>query len=541
MRHPSERQPKVRQARRGALAPIVDSPLEQQVRQRIEKLSYLPTTTAVAMKFIELGKDPDADPAAYTKVVASDASLSTKLLSLANSSYFGVRNKVTKPQVAVNLLGLGTVRTMAITYCLTGLHNDLRLSAQDSRDLWQASLCKAVAARQFAMLLNAGCAEEAFAAALFQDFAMSVLFACAKDEMLKLLDDPSLSVSERLKKERDLFSIDHAEAGETIAQKLDLPQVFVDAIAAHHDSVKLSMAMSDNAALADAVYVAALFPHKLNGWNSSDSETLRAFFVAKAPCKAISFDAFLRTVQTEFEQLYRYFEPGDETEIVLADLLEAVTREAADRAAGLLNSMHGLLQQNASVGQQVVALRERSRQLEHEAIHDRLTAVLNRGGYVNKLNELIHKSRCSPAGYAVAYFDLDDFKILNDQGGHRCGDAALQAVAQAIRELVKPTDLVGRLGGDEFSVAMADRTEADARDTLRKILARIANETFGRSEFTHAPLRSTLSAGMLWIPAGVQADLDTILAQADQLMYEAKRAGGNRVKQGHFTTTGLAA
>ena len=103
------------------------SKMEQKVRERIAALAYLPTSTAVAMKFMELGKDPEADPSSYAKVISSDASLSTKILALANSSWFGVRNKVTKPQVAVNLLGLGTIRTLAISYCLTGLHNDLQL------------------------------------------------------------------------------------------------------------------------------------------------------------------------------------------------------------------------------------------------------------------------------------------------------------------------------------------------------------------------------------------------------------------------------
>lgn len=121
--------------------------IEQQVLARIESMSCLPITAAVAMKFMELGKDPQAGSSEYSKVISSDSSLSTKMLSMANSSWFGIRNKVTKVQVAVNLLGLGTVRTLAISYCLTGLHNELRLTADESSMFWMASLYKAVAAR----------------------------------------------------------------------------------------------------------------------------------------------------------------------------------------------------------------------------------------------------------------------------------------------------------------------------------------------------------------------------------------------------------
>src|SRR5437016_3719345 len=146
--------------------------LESQVRARIDSLSYLPTTVAVAMKFIDLGKDPEASPADYVKVISSDSSLSAKLLALANSSWFGVRNRVTKIQVAVNLLGLGTVRTMAISYCLAGLHSELRLSREESRVFWAGSLCKAVAAKQFAARIDPKLGEEGFAAGLFQDFSL---------------------------------------------------------------------------------------------------------------------------------------------------------------------------------------------------------------------------------------------------------------------------------------------------------------------------------------------------------------------------------
>lgn len=70
--------------------------LERQIRAVVDGLSYLPTTASVALRFIELGRNPDADPADYARIVESDGSLSSKMLALANSSWFGVRNKVTK-------------------------------------------------------------------------------------------------------------------------------------------------------------------------------------------------------------------------------------------------------------------------------------------------------------------------------------------------------------------------------------------------------------------------------------------------------------
>src|SRR2546421_4916360 len=213
--------------------------LESQVRARIDSLSYLPTTAAVAMKFIDLGKDPEASPADYVKIISSDSSLSAKLLALANSSWFGVRNRVTKIQVAVNLLGLGTIRTLAISYCLTGLHNDLQLDPNESKMFWSASLCKAVAAKQYAAHFDSALAEEAFTCGIFQDFAISVMYSLARQQVGDMLSDSTIDAQARLQKERAIFRLDHSEIARIIAQKLELPELFIDAVAFHHNHPSL--------------------------------------------------------------------------------------------------------------------------------------------------------------------------------------------------------------------------------------------------------------------------------------------------------------
>jgi HD-like signal output (HDOD) protein len=301
--------------------------LEEKVRDRVESLSYLPTTVAVAMKFVELGKDPDAEPSDYARVISSDSSLSCKLLSLANSSWFGVRNKVTKPQTAVNLLGLGTVRTLAISYCLTGLHNDLRLTPEESRMFWSAALCKAAAARQYAMRFDKKLAEEAFTAGLFQDFALPIMYAVAKEALLPLLQDVQVSCQQRLQRERELFHLDHAEMGRVVAQKLELPDLFVDAVAFHHSRDNLNQ-MIVKTPLAEAVFAAGLFPHTLDAWNHDDAQVLQRFVAEKLGPQGVEPARFLEAVQREFNQIYGYFEQGEAPQAKLTELLEQAARQA---------------------------------------------------------------------------------------------------------------------------------------------------------------------------------------------------------------------
>ena len=108
--------------------------------------------------------------------------------------------------------------------------NELKLSTEESHLFWESSLCKAVAAKKYAGLVEANLADEAFVVGLFQDFALPVMYATARDRFLRILQDSERNVLKQLQQERELFGMDHAEVGRILAQKLQLPDPFVDAI-----------------------------------------------------------------------------------------------------------------------------------------------------------------------------------------------------------------------------------------------------------------------------------------------------------------------
>lgn len=511
--------------------------LEQQVRQRLETLAYLPTTVAVAMKFIELGKHPDPDPGEYAKIIAADPSLSAKVLALANSSWFGIRNRVTRPQMAINLLGLGTVRTLAITYCLTGLHSDLKLTPDDSRMFWSASLCKAVAAKHYANEFDPKVSEEAFACGLFQDFALPVMFSVAKDRLFPLLQDASVDSVSRLEKEREIFRLDHAEIGRMVAQKLELPDMFVDAVAFHHDHGRLKQ-FAGSPVVADAVHLSSLFPHLLNGWNRQDADDIRAFLTARAAGKPLDVEQFLEAVQEEFDQLYAYFENGKHHEAKLAELLTVATREAADNTMRLVGTVHELLRDSLHNGMLAHEVMDKQSRLEQTATQDSLTGAWNREGFTVRTRELMNRAGRYGVGIGVCYMDLDRFKLLNDTHGHHAGDAALKRLVTLAREVFRPTDVLGRLGGDEFALVISDCAEEDAARMVQTLVTKLAQEPLTKGG---KPAHAAVSAGLVWVAGRAQCPpLDALLMQADQLMYAAKRAGGSRLHSARATSTGVA-
>ncbi|MEW6250089.1 MAG: GGDEF domain-containing protein [Planctomycetota bacterium] len=494
--------------------------LQQQIRSRIEGLSYLPTTAAVAVKFVELGKNPDAEPSDYARIIGADSSLASKLLALANSSWAGVRTRVTTVKMAVNLLGLGTVRTLAISYCMTGLHNELRLSPVEAERFWEAGLYKAVAAKNLARRQDAKAADEAFVAGLFQDFAVAVMYSVARDPYMQLLEAPATSVRTLLEAERELFAMDHTEVGRALAQKLELPDIFVDSVAFHHNYSTLSE-LVENAGVRDGCYAAALLPHMLHCWNQDDRGVLERFLQERGS----SLMSFVSQVQTEFDQLYRYFNEGRTAQAQLSDLLVATARENADQTTDLVMRVNELLHEAAKLG---VTVNHQAPQLEDKARRDPLTRALTRAAFTEAAADLLaNTARCNTS-LAVLYLDIDRFKSVNDTHGHAVGDQVLLAVASALRELLPAGALLARLGGDEIAMLVGGFTAQEISALAGRIVAQLAT----RPVHPEQPGRNiSTSVGLLFVPAGEPVQqLDVLLHAADQLMYAAKQAGGTRVQ-----------
>ena len=168
-------------------------------------------------------------------------------------------------------------------------------------------------------------------------------------------------------------------------------------------------------------------------------------------------------------------------------------------------------------------LRRTQQQLELLATQDSLTNVLNARAFAAELAQELGRNRRYGRPLALIYLDLDDFKKVNDAHGHATGDAVLRLVADAMRSAVRRADLVGRLGGDEFGVLMPETDGAVAHAAASRLVTGI------RTVFRGTP-SVTASIGVVAV-AGTEAGSDELLRKADQAMYEAKRAGKDRVVQ----------
>ncbi|MDP4302183.1 GGDEF domain-containing protein [Leptothrix discophora] len=185
----------------------------------------------------------------------------------------------------------------------------------------------------------------------------------------------------------------------------------------------------------------------------------------------------------------------------------------------------------AGFGFLLANLERSSRRLEQLATHDALTGCANRTLFDAMLQATLDQSRRDGTPASLLVLDLDHFKDVNDRHGHLAGDAVLRACAQALKARLRASDLLARLGGEEFAVVLARSTRADALRVAEDLRAAVAGlDLAAIAAFADAtPWHVTASLGAATLPGGTAVAPDEFYGQADRALYEAKRLGRNRV------------
>lgn len=178
-----------------------------------------------------------------------------------------------------------------------------------------------------------------------------------------------------------------------------------------------------------------------------------------------------------------------------------------------------LIEEISRLRGQVAQLQERVEQLDHLAHQDSLIDLPNRRGFLRELERLIARVSRYDAKAAMLYVDVDGLKLINDSCGHLAGDQALIQVADLLSSGVRKSDVVARIGGDEFGILLENADEPSAHETASRLVDLIAGCEF-LHEGTSLPLSVAIGVGM--IEASDAAE--TVMARADLEMYRRKAA-----------------
>jgi diguanylate cyclase (GGDEF)-like protein len=171
-------------------------------------------------------------------------------------------------------------------------------------------------------------------------------------------------------------------------------------------------------------------------------------------------------------------------------------------------------------------LLEKNAALDRLARHDSLTGLYNRTGFLELARREIAQANRQGVSTGVIVLDLDWFKNVNDTWGHPAGDATLMHLAAVLAHGVRATDLIGRMGGEEF-VILLPRTSLEA---TRKLAEKLRLQVMGEpTAWQDQSISVTFSAGTACALPDVRMDFESLYAAADRALFDAKRSGRNRV------------
>ena len=192
----------------------------------------------------------------------------------------------------------------------------------------------------------------------------------------------------------------------------------------------------------------------------------------------------------------------------------------------LASSEKEFLQQNVKLKELNRKMKQREVRLNYLAFTDVLTGLPNREMLISKLDVLVDHCQEQQGHFAVVFIDLDNYKKINDYKGHYIGDLLLKAIADKIKKVIYQEDMLGRLGGDEFTlIVQRDLTEREILEYVEKIRSALL-ETF---EIENMELNISASFGIALCPRDGITTAE-LLNYSDSAMYKAKEFGKNRVQ-----------
>lgn len=470
--------------------------------------SQLPTIPAVAVEIVSLVQQPDLAMDTLADAIMRDPALAARVLKTANSGFYGRPRSVTRVRDAVVVLGLRSVKTLALGFSLVG---DLRRQTPDGADhthIWQRSLLTAAAARSLGLRTGKG-ADDAFLGGLLHLIGVIALDqGMADHRRLAQLADCDLSRLRSL--ERANYGFDHAEAGAALAEKWNLPEALVAAIrlfprpddapeAFRHivRCVATAEAAADIALGPDGAAALARFRwdcKQLFGIDEAEADSLIAIFLQEAD--------------------------------VLAAMLD-VPASGMSSSEVLARAHEALLQITLETERENTFLHAEREKLAAEASTDALTGLANRRHLEEYLGEHFRISTRYGTPLSLILLDIDRFKSVNDEHGHPTGDQVLREVAGQLRSLMREADLCARYGGEEFVAVLPATSLEGALESAERL--RAAVESTPIVAYGHA-LKVTVSLGVSSYRRGEQPGPEWLIKEADMALYEAKRSGRNTVR-----------
>ena len=470
----------------------------------------LPTLPSIAMRILETIKKDDSCIAEIAKIISSDPSLSAEILRVINSPFFGLRRKVTSVPHALSMLGVSTVKNIALSFSIVKNFNSNKHNGFDHRGFWKSSIISGVAAKILSEYTHSTNSDDLFFLGLLHDIGQLA--------MVHVLDDKYSLVTDKVKKENIplpiaeelVFGFSHMTVGQYLVKNWQLPEEFYIPIGMHHLPDSLEHESKEIKTRSMIIYLTGLF---VELFNSKNSEILR--LISDEAEKSIFINRFdinevAKTIFDKSQELFPIFDIETEENLDYENLLISAREELVKSSSSFINDF--LKQQSVLKKLQVMVNL------------DSMTNLVNYRYFFELLDQEIYRTLRYTTPLSLILIDIDNFKLINDTYGHPTGDVVIKTIANCIKSSLRETDISARYGGEEFAIILPHTDSNGALLVAERLRTMIANKKILEKENN---ISVTASFGVTTINGKKDVNAMSLVEQADSALYKAKNDGRN--------------
>jgi HD-like signal output (HDOD) protein/GGDEF domain-containing protein len=452
-----------------------------------EKSENLPTLPGIASKLLQAVQKENPDIDEIGKILSTDPPLSAKVLKIVNSSFYSLPTKITSVNHAIKMLGIKSVKNLALSFSLVNKFNSKVPKALDHSLFWKDSLIGAIAVKLIGEKIIKSFSDDIFFLGLLQNIGFLTLSFCMPKQYDFVMVEFHKNGSKVHEAESQILGFNHMEIGEYLTKSWGLPDTFYTPIGYHHYPERLTSTRSDILTLTKVLHLSSLYIELFN--HSSDVGLKLAMIEQKV--KAYGFDETVdihevgKAVNQKASDIFPIFEIDFKDENEYAQLLETAKAELINLSTELINN---LLDQK----QEINLLRQ-------QVGRDSMTNLNNHQRFRELLQQEISRSHRYNNPLSVIFADIDHFKSINDTNGH--------------------------YGGEEFAVILPETEKEDAWMVAERLRKTIDSLRIAHGDgFIHP----TMSFGIAPLKPGEKISLDESIRRADSALYTAKNQGRNQ-------------
>ncbi len=490
--------------------------MNQDVLEQVLGCPSLPTLPAVAVQVLELTENPDVSLTELARVIQNDQGLASKILRTVNSSFYGMRHKCATIQQAMAMLGLSTVKSLALGFSLVSSLSEHQAEGFDYITYWRRQLFSAVGAKEAAHRAMPRFENEAFLGGLFQDIGMVAMYVAMGPSYGKIIRECGPSHRSLVKHELATLEVQHPDVGALIAARWKLPQALVSPIKYHE---RPTAAPGEWAPIVRCVAFGGLLHNLLTDEDPVPAmDDLRARAAEWLEIPPSEIESLVEAVAVATKQLASTLRldtgPVPDTQAILERAqARAATVAAESQAPADDDRLHSLVADSDT--------------------HDPLTGTMQRGAFENVLEGMFQQAVASGNPLSLVQVHLDGFTSRAAEFGAARADDVLTAVSTLILERLESLGVsVARWGRDTFAFALIGVNVRRLSEIIAEIRRDIEGGHLSWSEpgTAQRDTRVTVSIGSATVDATTRTTLtrkQQLVCAAMQAVAACRDAGGN--------------